>query len=98
MIFNLWRPFKYIKPRKSGKYQCTIKHGCGIDIPDVVELYYTEDSQWVNKNRQNVFDGYKVYNACREPIEVNRVYTDSACLRIDVVAWRDLPRPCKIWR
>ncbi len=96
---NLWRPYSFIHPKEDGWYQCTCKHGKGENAPSVMELYFNKDSRrWFDKRRQSVFDGYKVYESCRAPIEDNRVYTDTDCERIDVVAWRRLPSPCKLWK
>lgn len=98
MIFNPWRPAKYIKPKEAGYYQCTVQHGGGENIPKVMELCYTYGEKWINHSRQNVFDGYKVYQACRAPIDANLVHTDTLCERIDVIAWRKIPKPCRLWR
>lgn len=98
MIFNFWRPAKYIKPKVSGRYQCTVQHGGGENVSKVMELYFTQDGRWINYDRQNVFDGYKVYQACRAPIDINLVHTDTLCERIDVIAWRKIPKPCKLWK
>lgn len=101
MIFNIWRPYKWIKPKKSGWYQCTVEYGYGPNKPSpkVMYLYFRErDSKWINLSRQNVFDGYNVYESCRAPIDNNRVYTDCECERIDVVAWKHLPKYYRWWK
>lgn len=93
MIFNLWRPIWLVSPKKSGWYLCTTAHGGGLYTPLVMDLYFDAiHKTWTNPRRQRVFDGYKVYEACRAPIEDNRVYSDSDCERIDVTAWRKLPK------
>lgn len=97
-MINLWRPYSFIQPKKDGWYQCTCKHGKGENNPSVMDLYFIKhENKWVDKRRQTVFEGYKVYESCRAPIEDNRVYTDTSCERIDVTAWRKLPKPCKLW-
>ena len=97
MLFNFWRPYTWFKPKKDGWYQCTVAHGNGLNRPRVMDLYFrTWDSSWNDKRRQNVFDGYKVFESGRAPIDDYRVYSDSECVRIDVVAWRKLPR-CYGW-
>jgi hypothetical protein len=99
MIFNFWRPAKWFKPKKSGWYTCTAAHGGGLDTPRVMDLYFRDwDSKWIDPRRQTVFDGYKVYEACRAPIEDNRVFTDSDCERIDILAWKKIPRCYGWWR
>lgn len=99
MIFNFWRPYPFFVPKKSGWYTCTAAHEKGIDKPGVIDLYFREwDGKWVNPRRQSVFDGYKVYEACRAPIDDNRVYTDTDCERIDVIAWKRLPRYYGYWK
>lgn len=93
MIFNFWRPLKWFKPKKDGWYQCTARHGNGIDQACVMDIYYnTRENKWIDRRRQDVFDGYKVYKPCRAPIDDNRVFTDGQCERIDIVAWRKLPK------
>ena len=78
---------------------CTAAHQNGIDTPGVIELYFDAwHSKWVDLRRQNVFDGYKVYEACRASIEDNRVYTDTDYERIDVTAWKYLPRYRGYWK
>lgn len=85
MIFNFWRPYPFFKPKKDGWYQCSVRN-------HVMDLYYDASSDsWLDKRRQNVFDGYKCYKSGREPLEYNRVFTDSLCVRDDVVAWKKMP-------
>ena len=99
MIFNFWRPFPFFYPKKDGWYQCTAAHGRGLNRSKVMDLYFTKwDGKWIDTRRQTVFDGYKVYLSDRAPIDDNRVYTDTECERIDVVAWRKLPRSFGWWR
>lgn len=99
MIFNLWRPYKWFKPKTDGIYLCTVAHGAGENIPKVMELKFTKwNSKWIRAERQNVFDGYQVYESCRAPIHDNLVYSDSECERIDVIAWKKLPRCYSWWR
>ena len=89
MIFNIWRPYPLIKPKEDGIYLCTLKDG------SVLDLYYTEwTNKWVDKRRQGVFDGYKVYKSGRATIDENRVYSDgySYCTA-DVVAWKKMTKP-----
>lgn len=97
MIFNIWRKYPNHKPKEDGWYQCTVQHGYGIDQPRVMDLYFEKDLGtywWIDKRRQQVFDGYKVYKSSRAPIEDNRVWKDSLCERDDVIAWRKLPKCC----
>lgn len=99
MLFNFWRPYPFLKPRKSGWYICTTSYSNGIGDPEVIELYFSDwNSKWINKSRQTVFDGYKVYQPCRATTDENRVYTDSACERIDVISWKKLPRCYRWWK
>ena len=99
MIFNFWKSAKWFTPRKSGWYQCTAAHGNGLDHPRVMDLYFnSETDKWLDLRRQRVFDGYKVYLPCRAPIDDNRVYTDTDCERIDVTAWRQIPKYYGYWK
>lgn len=98
MIFKFWRPYPLMKPKKDGWYQCTAAHGNGLNKSKVMDMFYRKrDDRWIDIRRQTVFDGYKVYKSCRAPIDDNRVYTDSDCERIDIIAWKPLPR-CFRWR
>lgn len=93
MIFNFWRPYRFFKPKKDGWYQCTVNDGFQDGRPRVMDLHYdTITGRWVDLRRQRVFEGYKVYKQCRAAIEDNRVYSDSECVWIDILAWRKLPK------
>ena len=99
MIFNIWRTYKWFKPKKSGWYQCTTAHGAGLDQPKVLDLYFLDwDEKWIDTRRQSVFDGYKVYDSGHAPLDDYRVYTDTDCERVDVTAWRKLPRYYGYWK
>lgn len=89
-LINLWRKYPKRKPKKEGWYQCTVKHGFGIDKPRVMDLYF-HDGYWTDRRRKQVFEGYKVYKPTRASIEDNRVWGDELCDRDDVIAWRKLP-------
>lgn len=93
MIFNFWRPYPFLKPKRDGWYLCTVGD-------QVTRLYYNErEDRWVNVSRQQVFDGYKVYKTGREPLEYNRVYTDRLCEPDDILAWKRLPKSSRLfWR
>ena len=95
MIFNFWKPYPLFRQKKGGWYICTMSEG----KKEVMELYYSTSEQggWFDLRRQNVFDGYKIFKAGREPLDYNRVYTDTLCERPDVIAWKRLPKPC-FWR
>jgi hypothetical protein len=55
-------------------------------------LYFCKwDKRWINLTRQLVFDGYKVYELGRAPMEEDRYYTGSEYERIDILAWKKLP-------
>lgn len=48
MIFNLWRPYKWFKPKTDGIYLCTVAHGAGENMPKVMELKFTKwNSKWI---------------------------------------------------
>lgn len=102
MIFNFWIKYPRRKPKNEGWYQCVAQHGNGINQPRVMDLYFwfkpDVGGVWVDRRRKDVFMGYKVYKASRAPIEDNRVWEDSDCERIDVVAWKKLPRVPRRWR
>lgn len=95
MIFNFWRPYPLLRPKEDGWYFCSVTEG----KRGVIELYYSTHNGggWFDLRRQNVFDGYKVYKSGREPLDYNRVFTDTLCERIDILAWKRLPKPC-FWR
>lgn len=101
MIFNRWRKYPKHKPKESGWYQCTVKHGYGTDKPRVMDLYFDitlNTYWWIDRRRQQVFDGYRVYLFSRAPIDDNRVFKDSLCERDDVLAWRKLPKVYELAR
>lgn len=92
MIFNRWRRYPRVKPKKDGWYQCTVDRGNGLGVMD---LYYDTryGGRWIDLRRKQVFNGYKVYKAGREPLEYNRVFEDSLCDREDVMAWKHMIKP-----
>ncbi len=97
-MINRWHRFPRRRPKKEGRYQCVIRYGLGGTIyePTVVDLYWIiapdRGGIWVDCRRKNVFDGYKVFMPNRAPIEDNRVWEDNLCERIDVMAFRKIPR------
>ena len=93
MILNFWRKYPFLKPKKDGRYLCTTENGKVMDL-----FYDTIEKTWIDIRRQNVFDGYKCYKQCREPLEYNRVHSDSLCHRNDVIAWKYLPARYGWWR
>lgn len=103
MVFNFWRPLKWFKPKKEMWYQCTVKYGLSgkIENPMIMDLYWWNAPDrggiWVDRRRESVFDGYKVYLPNRAAIDDNRVFRDNCCERIDVIAWRKLPKIYR-WR
>lgn len=80
----LWRPYPRFKPRDEGYYLCK--------VDDTMMVLYFDSigkGKWVDKSRQSVFDGYKVYQSGRAAIEEHRVFTDSLCDLTDKVkSWR----------
>lgn len=98
-MFNFWRRYPRFKPKKAGWYQCTVITGDDCSKLKVMDLYYLYVSMmWIDRRRQDVFDGYQVYKPCRAPIAENHVYRDILCDRtLAVVAWRKLPKPCR-WK
>lgn len=100
MLFNRWHKFPNRKPKISGWYQCTCQHAGGTDVPAVMDLFYDQIyDAWIDYRRLHVFNGYKVYEACKPPIDDFRKYSDGECERIDILAWKKLPK-CygKKWR
>lgn len=90
MILNFWRPYPLLKPKKDGWYRCTV----GSNSANVIDLYFdTWSGVWEDRRRKQVFSGYKVYKPGREPMEYNRVHTDSLCTRFDVIAWKKIEKP-----
>lgn len=102
LIFNRWRKYPRKEPKNEGWYQCTVLHGYGLNEPRVMDLYFSFAPDiggiWIDRRRQQVFYGYKVYKPSRAPIEDNRLWKDELCERIDVVAWRKLPKVYRIGR
>lgn len=98
MIFNRWRKYPRRKPRKEGWYQCTVRYGYDGEEESIIvmDLYFwfapDRGGVWVDRRRKEVFEGYKVYYPCRAAIDYNRVWEDSLCERVDVMAWKKLPR------
>ena len=87
MIFNFWKRYPKRAPMDDGWYLCTLENG------RVMDLYYDWlIKEWIDKRRQSVFNGYKVYKSGKEALDYNRVYGDANCLRDDVVAWKKLPK------
>lgn len=96
MIFNPWRPYPMWLPKKDGWYRCTIETFDADIERKVMDLYFDISAEsWKDNRRQQVFDGYKVYKSGREAMEYNRMYSDSLCVRNDVVAWKKIERPCR---
>lgn len=99
MIFNPWRKYKPGKkrPKEEGRYLCTVLFD-DIKTVTVMDLHYIPwKDQWLDRRRQLVFDGYKVFQSNRAAIEDNRVYGDSLCdLSLAVVAWKNMPEGKRI--
>lgn len=96
-MINLWRNYPKCKPKKAGKYLCTVRYGSELENTKVMDLYFDtiDGGRWIDDRRQNVFDGYKVYVTGRIATEDNRVYTDALCERSFVSAWKKMPRGYK---
>lgn len=98
MIFNRWRKYPKKKPKEYGDYLCTMIY----DDPENIQIHVLtwspyHDGEWIFSNRQSVFDGYKVYKPCREPIEENRVHWDSLSKPGHLVlAWKKLPKEYRV--
>lgn len=93
-MFNFWRPYPLLKPRKPGAYLCTLKYVTDDTLYiGVISLSYL-NGKWIDRTRQMVFDGYKVYKTDRAPIEDNRVYSDGLCTFDDheILAWKKMPK------
>jgi hypothetical protein len=66
-----------MKPKRDGWYQCTIRHGENMEKAYVTDLLYKARlNRWIDVHRQNVFEGYRVFNV-RGPID--------ACLRVHII-------------
>lgn len=99
-MINIWRRFNKfprMKPKEDGWYTCTVIHDAGESEPQksVMDLYFdTWTSQWIDKRRQSVFDGYVAFMTGKAQLDGNRVYTDILCDRTnEVIAWKKLARP-----
>ena len=90
MLFNFWRYYKWFKPKTEETYLCTLDDGT------VLDLYFRYDKVWVDIRRQRTIDGYKCYKQGREPMEYNRIYEDSLCIRDNVIAWKFMPKPFRV--
>ena len=97
MIFNPWRPWPLWRPKKDGWYRCTVQYFDSNEKHSIDLYYHSEIDVWEDKRRQQVFSAYKVYKSGREPLEYNRIYHDNLCIRLDVIAWRNIERPC-LWK
>ena len=103
MTFNRWRRYPIRKPKESGWYLCTTRFQFPSELTEekcfVHQLFYDSHSdKWIDISRQSVFEGYVVYKSCRAPIQENHVHFDSLCERDDVLAWRKIPKPCRVSR
>lgn len=89
MIFTKWKKYPNKKPKEDGWYHCIVQNS-----GRVMDLYFNtgRGGVWVDLRRKQVFEGYKVYKAGREPFEYNRVFEDGLCEREDVIRWRKMPR------
>ena len=84
----MWIPYPKSKPKKSGEYLCIIKYGKHRFNRCVMLLYYDHKKDiWKDCKRQNVFTFYDVFSHWGE-----RLYTDYACIRDDVIFWRSVPK------
>lgn len=94
MIFYPWIRYPRRKPKKDGPYLCMVSWEGIMNESKLVILHYNvSEDKWINKQRKLVFDGYKVYKQCREPLEYNRVYEDGLCeMSHVVIAYRRLPK------
>ena len=96
-LLNLWRKYPNKKPKEDGLYLCTVGAGTNTTsrMRAVIPLYYNaRHDTWTNKQRQNVFEGYKVYKHGRPESDETRVYSDELCNRtVDVVAWKEMSTP-----
>ena len=95
-LLNLWKKYPKKKPKEDGVYLCTVVTGANTvsRARHVIPLYYDAyHDVWVNKQRVNVFDGYKVYKHGRPESDETRVYSDSLCERtVDVIAWKEMSK------
>lgn len=101
-----WREYPKNKPKKSGWYICSIyieqdalSHE-GKDVTSyVMDLWYDfESDKWKDNRRKNVYDVYEVYGRCpgpNETVALERKFSDRLCIRDDVVAFKNLPKPYK---
>lgn len=96
-----WSEYPKKKPKKSGKYLCSIyiEHGDGRAQSYVMDLWYdVKTNRWLDNRRINVFDTHEVYGHDKGPNGEEvlvRMYKDRLCIRNDVVAFKFLPRPYK---
>jgi hypothetical protein len=93
MIFNRWRKYPEVEPEEVDWYLCTLADG------RVMTLCYMEvdGGSWIDLRRTDVFDTYDVYDKNFSPClgRSNRIW-DNLCDRtIDVVAWKEMPKPYK---
>lgn len=96
-----WFEYPKKKPNKDGWYQCTVrfefdetKHQYQSYVMDL--YYYAENDTWRDNRRQSVFNEYEVYGYCKGPDDqgaLERLYTGNNCIRDDVIAWKNLPKP-----
>lgn len=84
----MWVSYPKSKPKKSGEYLCIIKYGIHRFNRCVMLLHYDNKKDiWKDWRRQNVFTMYDVQTPWGE-----RLYTDYACIRDDVIFWRSVPK------
>lgn len=96
-----WFEYPKKKPKKDGWYQCTVDFEIDKEYhiyqSYVMDLYYyAEKDKWRDNRKQSVFNVYEVYGCCKGPNgsdALERIYTGNDCVRDDVIAWKNLPKP-----
>lgn len=84
----MWVSYPKSKPKKSGEYLCIIKYGIHRFNRCVMLLHYDNKKDiWKDWRRQNVFTMYDVQTPWGE-----KLYSDYACIRDDVIFWRSVPK------
>ena len=96
-----WFEYPKKKPKKDGWYQCTVDFEIDkenhIHQSYVMDLYYyAEKDKWRDNRKQSVFNLYEVHGCCKGlngSDALERIYTGNDCVRDDVIAWKNLPKP-----
>lgn len=84
----MWHKFKNYKPKKDGWYICTVEV-CQQQRYVMLLYWYSDQNKFIDNNRQNIFDTYRVLNYASEELK-----SCSLCDRTSgVIYWKKQMKP-----